>query len=589
MNPAPEPRAASDPITLAVVRGSLDAITREMAAVMLRTARSPVLKLSRDFSNALFSGDAVMVAQGEDLPCQLGTLMFTCKAVRSAFGDDIEPGDVFVHNDPATGGNHLADLALLKPVFAGDELVFWAGVKAHMLDTGGSMAGAYNPTARDIFSEGMRVPAMKLYARGAVRRDVWRLLLANVRTEREQEGDMRAMVSAVGVAEERLLGLVRRYGLKRITQTLAEHLDASELRMRAEIADMADGEYTGVATVEPYREGASELAVRARVAIAGDRCQVTLEAPPQVDGYINSYRANSVGAVLLGLLSYCDPAVPHNEGAYRAVDIDVGPAGTLTNAHPPAPSGLATTTVGDNITDAVRAALSTAMPERAVAGSSHTSGVNVAGVDPRDGSFFVYMAMAGLLGGGGASARSDGWHCVGTAAADGAMSAGDIELLEYEYPIHTHAYQLRPDSGGAGAHRGGCGSVYAIEVEGGDAELSCWGEGVRHPAMSLGTAVPRPISPVPRLARRRVSGPRGRRDLPAHGADTLVAGELLELHSPGGGGVGDPYLRAPEAVLADVHNGLVTVDAARLEYGVALVGEPPRVDQAATATLRGAA
>lgn len=577
----------SDPITLAVVIGALESITREMTAVMLRTARSPVLKLSRDFSNALFDADAAMIAQGDDLPCQLGTLMFTVKAVARRFDGDVHEGDVFVHNDPQTGGNHLADLAIVKPVFVEGRLTFWAAVKAHMLDTGGSVAGAYNPQARDLFTEGMRIPATRLVAAGDLRRDVWDLLLANVRTAAEQDGDMRAMLSAVAVAGTRLTALVGRYGRETVTQTLESQLARSERRMRAEVAAMPDGTFTGAAPVEPYADGAPELEIRANVTVDGDRCRIALTAPPQVDGYVNSYLANTVSAVLLGVLSFCASDVPHNEGAYRALEIDAGAPGSLTNAQLPAPSGLATTTVGDNITDAVRVALAQAMPEAAVAGSSHTCGVNVSGTDPRTGAFYVYMAMAGLLGGGGASAASDGWHCVGTAAADGAMSAGDIELLEYEYPIHTQSYGLRQDSAGPGRQRGGCGSVYRMEVTEHAAEVSCWGEGVVHPAVSLGRMPERPIDPAPRVARRVVVGASSDpSELPPHGLGELRPGDVLELHSPGGGGVGDPWARDPHLVLADIAAGLVSEAAARSEYGVVVDSGGTAVDAEATAALR---
>lgn len=584
MTPAAE--RSTDPITLAVVVGALEAITREMAAVMLRTARSPVLKLSRDFSNALFDADATMVSQGDDLPCQLGTLMFTVKAVAGRFAGDVHDGDVFVHNDPQTGGNHLADLAIVKPVFVGGRLTFWAAVKAHMLDTGGSVAGAYNPQARDLFTEGVRIPAMRLVAGGELRQDVWDLLLANVRTAAEQDGDMRAMLSAVTVAGERLADLVDRYGRETVCRTLVEQLARSERRMRAEIASMPDGRFRGSAPVEPFADGAPEMEIVAEVVVDGDRCRVALSAPPQVEGYVNSYLANSVSAVLLGVLSFCAPDVPHNEGAYRALEIDAGAPGTLTNAVLPAPSGLATTTVGDNITDAVRVALSHAMPAAAVAGSSHTCGVNVSGNAPDSGDFYVYMAMAGLLGGGGASAAADGWHCVGTAAADGAMSAGDIELLEYEYPIHTRCYELRDDSAGPGRQRGGCGSIYSIEVVGHTADVSCWGEGVVHPAASLDRPEGRRLDADPRLGRRLVVQGARRAQLPAHGFGRLQPGDVLELHSPGGGGVGDPWQRPPQDVLADVVNGLVSVEAARDEYGVVLDVAGTEVDAAATAALR---
>ena len=197
-----------DPITLAVVRGALETAQREMTLTMERTGRSSVLTVSRDFSNAIFNWTPEMIVQGQDLPIHLGSLILATKAVSSFFADDTRPGDVMFHNDPAWDGSHIADWCMYKPVFVDDELLFWTVSKGHMADSGGPVPGSYNPEAREIFAEGLRIPPIKLYDEGRERSDVLNLLLANTRTRRNQAGDLRAQLGAVDVGAAHLTRLV---------------------------------------------------------------------------------------------------------------------------------------------------------------------------------------------------------------------------------------------------------------------------------------------------------------------------------------------------------------------------------------------
>jgi N-methylhydantoinase B len=313
-----------DEITLAVVQGMLESTTREMTVTMANTCRSPILKLAHDFSNAIFDWVPQMVIQGEDIPNHLGALMYSARAVAEYFGDDIRPGDVIYHNDPSTGNSHLQDMCVYKPVFFEDELQFWVVNKAHMTDTGGPVAGGYNPHAREIYAEGLRMTAVKIIDGGVMRRDVVDMILANVRTPEWHRGDLMAQIGTLGVAERRLVGLMEKFGRTTVRDCVAEILDRSEARMRAEIAKLPDGVFEGEAPVED--DGVSgESTIRCTVTIKGDEMWLEYASRPQGPSYINAYEPITSSMAYLGVLFFVDPEMPHNAGIYRPIHFDPGP------------------------------------------------------------------------------------------------------------------------------------------------------------------------------------------------------------------------------------------------------------------------
>lgn len=574
-----------DPISLAVISGVLSSTVRQMTVTMERTAHSPIFKLAHDYSNAVFDWERRMVVQGADLPIHLGSLGFATKEVAAYFGDDVRPGDVYYHNDPASGGSHYQDMCMFKPVFLGDEPIFWVSNKAHMDDTGGAVGGGYNPLAEESYAEGLRIPPLRIHDGGVPRRDVIDLICSNVRTPSLQRNDMAAQLAVLSVAEQNLLALLARYGKEQVKAAVDQILDIGELNMRTAIAAMPDGVYEGEAPVEDNgRSGA--LTIRARVEIAGDELTVSVSSPPQVPSYINSYWANTLSAVYYGVLIYAGVPRPYNEGIYRPVHVDLGPPGTLTNATHPAPCSAATTTVGDNITDAVVDAMSKAAPERANAGWCHCGGTNQIGTDPRTGDFYTFNMIIGTSGGAGASWGLDGWHCLNARCVAGACLTGDVELLESDHPIHIHRYELRTDSAGAGRWRGGLGSVFEQSPEDHDAALVLWGEGNVHAAPGLLGA--RSRLHEHKVTKKYLAANGGLRELPWHQVIPIAAGQRFLACPGGGGGIGEPFERDLEAVLLDVRNGFVSLEAAREEYGVVLDPETLTLDEAATLALRSA-
>ena len=575
-----------DPITLAVVRGALETTQREMTLTLEKTARSSVFNVAHDYSNALFNHRAEMILQGQDIPIHLGSLMPAMKAVANYFGDDIADGDVIYHNDPVMMGSHILDCCMYKPVFYQGKLVFWSVCKGHVSDIGGPVPAGYNPDAKEIFAEGLRIPPVKLWAAGKPRNDVINFLMSNVRSRRDWEGDLRAQYGAVSIGERNMIALLDKYGVEEVQACIDELLNMADRTMRDLFSSVNDGTYEASAVLEDAGHGLGELTITATVTVQGDTCHIKIQSPPQVPYFINSYEGNSYSGVYLGLMMFARVAPPYNEGLYRCVSLDLGPKGTLCNAAEPAPHVNCTTTPRETLADAVRLALEKAAPARAVGSWCHSSGINIAGRDTRNNEEYVTMILASLIGGAGATPHLDGWNAVGPQCCFGALSSGDIEIMEYSYPIQIHRYGLVQDSGGAGYHRGGCATVWEVEPLAHEMTAITFGEGRHYGALGAnGAESARPALKLGRIERK-------------HGAEvvdvmrsnailTIKPGDRVATTNPGGGGWGKPLAREIERVIEDVRNGYVSQQAAADEYGVAVdtntwSGQPcgPRLTQA---------
>jgi len=576
-----------DPITLAVVRGALETAQREMTLTLEKTSRSSVFNLAHDYSNALFDHLPEMILQGQDLPVHLGSLIPAMKCVAGFFGDEIAEGDVIYHNDPAYMGSHILDCCMYKPVFYKGELVFWTVCKGHLTDIGGPVPAGYNPDAKEIYAEGLRIPPVKLWAQGQRREDVINLLLTNMRARAYQEGDLNAQYGACSVGERHLIELLDRYGVDQVRACITELKDMADRHMRALLRDVPDGFYSGTAILEDSGHGLGELSITAQVEIRGDEAHVLIESPPQVPYFINSYAGNSISGVYLGLMMFAQVPPPYNEGLYRCVSVDLGPSGTLCNAQEPAPHVNCTTTPMETLADAVRLALEQAAPERVTASWGHASGINIAGHDPRNNNDeYVTMVLGSVISGAGANKAMDGWPACGPLCCFGSLMSGDIELLEYSYPVLIHRYSLMTDSGGAGEFRGGSGTRLELEPLKHAMTVVSYGEGRQLPTAGAAGAKNVLLEPkLGRLIHRHVDGEEDH-----YIQNTLLTaqpGERVINVNPGGGGYGDPLRRPLATVLADVRNGLVSIDGARLEYGVVIDGNG-QLDEAATHAHRAA-
>lgn len=577
-----------DPITLSVVRGALETTQREMTVSLEKTARSSVFNLAHDYSTALFNAVPEMILQGQDIPIHLGSLIPAMKAVAGFFGDDINEGDLILHNDPDYAGSHIIDVCMYKPIFYKGELVFWSVCKGHLTDIGGPVPAGYNPAATEIYAEGLRIPPIKIWDAGKPRNDILNLLLTNMRARRSQEGDFNALIGACQVGERNLIALVEKYGLDTVRACIDTLMDLADKHMRSLIREVPDGRYKGTAVLEDAGHGFGDFDITATVTIRDDSCHIEIESPPQIPYFINSYEGNSYSGVYLGLMMFAQLPPPYNEGLYRCVSVDMGPKGTLCNAREPAPHVNCTTTPMETLTDAVRLAFEEAAPDRVSASWGHANGCNIAGWDTRHDEEYVTMVLASIISGAGATPGHDGWHACGPECCFGALTSGDIELLEHSYPIIIHRYSLMTDSGGAGEYRGGSGTCWEVEPLDKPMTFITFGEGRRIPAMGAAGAKSHMVER--KVGRLEISRQGGMETIRKNVIETINPGERAANMNPGGGGFGNPFARAVAAVVSDVKNGLVSIEGAKEDYGV-VFADPASltIDQAATTAARAAA
>ena len=326
-----------DPITLSVVRGILETTQREMTLSLEKTARSSVFNLAHDYSTALFNAVPEMILQGQDIPIHLGSLIPAMKVVAGYFEGDIHEGDLLIHNDPAWGGSHAIDTCFYRPVFWKGRLKYWTVCKGHLTDVGGPVPAGYNPNAKEIYAECLRIPPVKVWDRGVPRKDVLNFILTNMRARRDQEGDFNALIGACQVGERALIAMLEKYGEAQVDACIETLLDMAERQMRGLISSVPDGTYEGAAIVEDAGHGFGDLEIKARVTIKGDNCHIEIDSPPQIPYFINSYEGNSYSGVYLGLMMFAQLPPPYNEGLYRCISVNMGPKGTLCNAREPAP------------------------------------------------------------------------------------------------------------------------------------------------------------------------------------------------------------------------------------------------------------
>ena len=554
-----------DPITLAVLEGGLQSAIREMREVLVRSGRSPIIAISTDFSNSIFDPSGEQVVQGDDQPVHLGSMQVALGEVIRFFEDDISDGDVIYVNDPTYGGGHQADMTMFKPVYLDGDLVAWVGTRAHVSDSGGPVAGGYNPLAREIYAEGIRISPLKIWERGQLRRDVLTMLLLNLRTPEAHRGDMGAQLGALGVAQRRLESLSGSLGTAALREGMTALLDRGEQMARQTIASLPDGVYPGHAFLE-NPEGDEPLEIWSEITVEGDRLAVALRASPQIDRYFNSYFGNSISAIYAGLLTVFPKDTPHNGGVYRCVDIDLGPDGSIVNAVEPTPSSMATSTPFDNIMEAVESALAQVAPERAVAGWSHFCGSTFAGLDSRTGERFSHLSTMSGIGGAGAMWRTDGWSCCSPQCTFGGMRTGNVEEIEFRIPMRIHRFEFRPDSEGPGQWRGGFGMALEMEPLEPRIVVSNIGEG--YVLAPPGLDVPEAFERDRATFERSVRDASGSMDaIVPHTVIDLHAGQVLVSESPGGGGIGDPRQRDRGALRTDIENGLISPDRAARIYG----------------------
>ena len=542
-----------DPITLAVIEHKLESIAQEMTEVMLRTAMSQILNSSRDFSTAILDSDCQLVAQGEGIPVHVSALPVAGAAVRDYFGDDIHEGDLFILNDPYFGGSHLPDITIICPIFRDNQLMFYSVNRAHHSDVGGGTHGGYNPAAKEIFQEGIRIPPVRLHDRGILRNDVLNMLAANVRLPVNFIGDLNAQIGSTLIAAQRINELLNLYGEQLLLGSVSEILAATEKQVREVISKWPDGVYVGESQVDDDGFGNKLIPIRARVTISGDSMTIDLsESSPQVTGFINSAYANTRSLAHASIMFLAPADVPKNEGSMRPVEI-IAPEGLVVNAQAPAPVCMSTNHCAEEIVEAVFKALAPAIPYAVNAGFSRRLRYAITGNDPRNGKQFIWHFFM-ARGGGGAAYGFDGWPNVGEINVAGGIRSPSVEITEERFPFFIRRHELRPNSGGDGAWRGGLGAICDLVYEGDTpALLNTAGDGVVVPPFGLfggNDGLPHLYSVLSNGEERVLESKETN--------VTIQPGDRVYCLSAGGGGYGDPADRSLTARDWDVKNGYIT-------------------------------
>jgi N-methylhydantoinase B len=523
--------SAVDAVELAVFQSAMHSIAEEMGAALRRTAISPNIKERRDYSCAVFDAQHRVIAMGDHMPVHLGSMPMSVETAVKTLR--LERGDVAILNDPYAGGTHLPDITMVMPVFCEgvSEASFFVAARAHHADVGGMFAGSMGP-AREIFQEGLRIPPVRLVRGGEIDRDLLAMVLLNVRTPTEREGDLAAQIGACKVGEQRLLHLVERYGVARSEELGEELLNYSERLVKAELRKLPSGQFEAEDWLDD--DGVSETPIRIAVKLVIDAevGSIAIDfagTSAQVAGSVNAVRAITLSACFYMLRCLLGADAPATAGILRPLTLEL-PEGSVVNARPPAAVAGGNVETSQRIVDTLLRALAKAAPERVPAASAGTmSNLTIGGVDARTGAVFTYYETT--AGGMGASAMGDGLSGVQTHMTNSLNTP--VEALEFAYPLRMRRYGYWRGSGGAGLNRGGDGLVKEMEILC-DAEVTL-------------------------LADRRKLRPYGleggeegaagnahidesgiERELAGKCSARMKAGAVLRLETPGGGGWGLP-------------------------------------------------
>jgi N-methylhydantoinase B len=542
-----------DPIELEIFKNIYHSIAEEMGAALRRTAFSPNIKERRDYSCAVFDSDGEVIAMGDHMPVHLGSMPMSVRAAIDSF--DFGPGDMVMLNDPFRGGTHLPDITLVAPVYVAkggrrqlsrSKPDFYVASRAHHADVGGAYPGSMG-LCREIYQEGLRIPPVRIMRGGEIQRDVLGLLLNNVRTPDEREGDLGAQIAACHTGAERLREVCGRYGLDLVQRAARDLLAYSEEMMRAFLKQVPPGRYVAKDFLD--NDGISEQPVKITVTVtirASNTAQngrrpaarsraaqpvATVDftgSDPQVQGSINAVEAITYSACFYVFRCLLAEDVPATAGLMRPIEV-IAPEGTVVNARPPAAVAGGNVETSQRIVDVLLRALSQALPEKIPAAASGTmNNFTIGGVDPRTGEPFAYYET--IAGGMGARPAKHGVSGVHTHMTNSLNTPA--EALEYAYPLRVRRYSLRPGSGGRGKHRGGDGIVREIEMLC-DAEVTLLSERRKRSPWGLAGGEEGARGKASLVLREGSN-----QELPGKFNVQLQKGERIRIETPGGGGFG---------------------------------------------------
>ncbi len=572
-----------DPVTLAVLKGRLEQIADEMDAVLFRSAFNPIIAEAHDASHGLYHADSgeTLVQGKSGLPIFVGAMSFAVMAVIEKAGrdGDLVDGDVYIFNDPYDGGTHLSDFRLVRPLYRDGEVFCYLASVGHWHDVGGNVPGNYNPVATESFQEGMLIPPVKLFRGGELQQDVVDILQANSRLPGSLYGDLNGQINALELGIRRMNDLLDEYGDGLVSLALAELRNRAAKLMAANISDLPDGTYSAEDFLDNDGIRDEPLKIALDLTIKGD--QMVLDFSRSSDacaGPVNIALSTAVASVYVAT-KHLFTEVPANAGVLEPIEVII-PDTSLLNVRAPKPVGGYTETIL-RIIDVLFCALADVAPER-VNGCAYgtINALSLAG-HRKNGSRWVMFSFFG--GGHGGHPEGDGLN-----HGNAPISTATIppaEILESAYPVMFTQWALRPDSGGAGRHRGGLGAIYEIELLEEQADVFLFGERGKYPPPGVVGGKPAALN---RFTFQQDDGDHTPPMKSKMVGIKLRKGQRVHLETPGGGGYGHPLERQPEAVCRDVSLGFVSREQALSDYGV-VVDESGIVDEAETEKCRKAA
>jgi N-methylhydantoinase B len=552
-----------DKILVSIFQRSFKSITDEMSISLTKTTRSPILCEAKDFVTGLYDAKGQMLEQTENLPILSFSLGPVCKVIIDFFGEDIFPGDVIIHNDVFSMGNQNNDVAIFKPIFYNNILIGWSAAKGHQADIGGAVQGGYNPNATEVWEEALRIPAVKIFEKGKLRKDVWNLIFANIRLQIVQE-DIMAQIGACTLGERRLQSLVDKYGLEIFESHKIELFNSTEEMMKQEIRGIPNGIYEGDSRV--YYDGkhpGTVFNVHSKITVDDESITFDFsESSPQTNGFVNGTYTSTCSAITLTFLQMVNPNIPHNEGMLKPLNYIV-PVGSILNAAYPK-----ATTFGNHlcpqVADSIFKALSTAIPDRVTAGWNHLLCSLFTGIHPRTGRKYVDICFMGLKGGSGALEGDDGYDHIGMIDASGGVLDQDYEMFERQTPHLILKHEYLTDSAGPGKWRGGLGVETIIKIGADDTIMVVFGDGDIEPPYGLNGGLSGTLNKIELIY------PDGKIVTPLSKdlIKNIPKGTIYRQIAGGGGGFGNPLERERTKVIADVKNEVLTLEIAKEKYGL---------------------
>ncbi len=571
-----------DALTLAVIQAGLQQVCNEMDIAFSRAAFSPVIAEADDRSDGIYGTDGALIAQGElGLPVFVGTMAHSAAHLARLIAEGVvappEPGDVYIVNDPYLGGTHLMDVRFARPFFVDGEHFCWLQNTGHWPDIGGMVPGGFSAHATEVEQEGLRLPPVKLFKRGVLDREILAIIQSNIRVAEQRIGDIKAQAAALLVGEARLREMLARHGLATLKAAIGAIRTRAAARMLAEIRRIPEGTYTAETFVDSDGVVNQPLRIALAVTRQGDELVFDLGgSSPPCQGPMNSVWATTCSAVYLAM-KHIFPEVPINAGTFAPLRV-IRPVGTFLDAQYPRPVSGCAAEVSQRIAEAVFLALVQALPEEVWAAPAGTSGnFALGGFDPARNTGYVMYQITG--GGYGGTAAADGLS--NGCSTIGISKTAPVEVMEQYYPVLFRRFALHEGSGGAGRQRGGFGVHYEVELLRGEARASF--------VMDHGRFGPPGVLGGLEGARNVVRLHRGgATTTPEHLSKDqglrLLAGDRVEVMTPGGGGYGDPLQREPALCARDVLRGYYTAAQVETLWGVVL--RDGAVDADATARLR---